>query len=119
MRVLDVLSGIRPTQTEVELVSDGLCGYEFRRGATYVIFANAGPAGRLLAGICSRTRPLEQAQEDVAYFRKMAQEPATGKLRVLTGKPSVTIRAEGQGSRHSVQTDGAGDAPFPPLPPGE
>ncbi len=122
MRVRDVLSGIPSKQTEVEIVTGhggGDCGYTFHTGSEYVVYAYTDAEGRLATGICSRTRPLDQAMEDVAYFHKMAQEPATGELRVLTGKPGVTILAEGLDGRHLARSDVAGDATFPHLQPGE
>jgi hypothetical protein len=128
MQVREVLSGVSPGQTEIEIVTGlggGDCGYAFQTGKDYVVYAHLDAQGRLATGICSRTRPSEQAEEDLAYFRKMAREPAISELRVLTGlagapgKPGVIIRAEGPGGIYSTQTDGAGVAKFPQLQPGE
>ncbi len=128
MRVRDALSGVSPGQTEIEIVTGqggGDCGYAFQPGIDYVVYAHLDGEGRLATSICSRTRPLDQAEEDSVYFRKMAQAPVTSELRVLTsfagapGRPGVTIRAEGRGGLYSAQTDAAGVATFPQLQPGE
>ncbi len=41
------------------------CGYGFKRGRTYLVYAHANADGRLSTGICSRTRRLKDAGEDV------------------------------------------------------
>ncbi|MCZ2157117.1 MAG: carboxypeptidase-like regulatory domain-containing protein [Bryobacterales bacterium] len=128
MRVGDVLSGVPPGQTEIEIVTGyggGDCGYAFQAGMDYVVYAHLDAQGRLATSICSRTRPLDQAEEDVAYFRAMAPAPAASELRVRTGlgdtrgEPGVTIRADGPAGAYSAQTDAAGVATFLRLQPGE
>ncbi len=52
----------------------GDCGYPFKQGVDYLIYANglvasgapANTAGRLYTGTCSRTRPIADAAEDLA-----------------------------------------------------
>jgi len=56
------------------------CGYRFVTGRRYIIYASKTESGRLSTGICSRTRPLEEAAEDVAYLATAAQLPAGGRL---------------------------------------
>jgi hypothetical protein len=55
----------------------GDCGYRFVTGRRYLVYAWKTPSGRLSAGICSRTRPLEEAAEDLKYLATAAQ-PSTG-----------------------------------------
>ena len=128
IQVAEVLSGIAPGQKEIEVVTGGGggdCGYPFQAGMDYVVYAFKNAEGRLETTICSRTRPLAQAAEDLRYFQTMAGAPATGELLVRTdyagmpGKPGVSIVVDGQGSRHTAKTDGAGNAKFTDLPPGE
>jgi len=128
MRVGEVLSGVPPGQTEVEIVTGlggGDCGYAFQSGVDYFVYARKDGRGRLTTNICSRTRPLDQAEEDLAYFRKIAAAPFANELRVLTGlpgapgEPGVTIRAEGTAGRYFSQTDAAGVAAFAGLQPGK
>ena len=65
---------------EVEITtgsSDADCGYNFVAGRTYLVFAYRHPTtGQLGAGICSRTGPIEEAAEDLAYLRGPFVTPA-------------------------------------------
>ena len=82
MKIGDVLSGVETGQKEIEIVTGnggGDCGYAFRSGVDYVVYAYKNSEGRLETGICSRTRPLMDAAEDVAYLRAIAKLPADGR----------------------------------------
>ncbi|HJQ33085.1 MAG TPA: SpaA isopeptide-forming pilin-related protein [Pyrinomonadaceae bacterium] len=66
---------------EAEVVTGqggGDCGYPFKRGVRYVVYAYRGDKdGRLHTGICMRTRPLAEADEDLAFARGLnTAEPA-------------------------------------------
>jgi len=124
----EVLSGVVRSQKEIEIVTGlggGDCGYDFQIGADYVVYAYKNTEGRLETSICSRTRPLADAAEDMEYFRAMSNAPETGEIRVRTGpwntpgKPGVTIVAAGAGSRYSALTDDTGAAVFTGMSPGE
>jgi hypothetical protein len=41
------------------------CGYSFTKGHTYLVYASANSEGRLSTSICSRTRRLKDAREDL------------------------------------------------------
>jgi hypothetical protein len=41
------------------------CGYGFRAGRTYLVYAHGNEEGRLTTSICSRTRRLKDAREDL------------------------------------------------------
>jgi hypothetical protein len=56
----------------------GDCGYGFVTGRQYLVYASKTQSGRLSTGSCSRTRPLEDAAEDVAYLATLAQAPPAG-----------------------------------------
>ncbi|MEO8368863.1 MAG: carboxypeptidase-like regulatory domain-containing protein [Candidatus Solibacter sp.] len=127
MQVREVLSGIGPGQKEIEVgtgMGGGDCGFGFQVGTDYVVYAYKNAEGRLETGICSRTRLLSQAAEDVEYIRAKANGPSTGEIRVRTGignisgKPGLTIAAQGSGSRYTAFTNAAGEALFPSLQPG-
>jgi hypothetical protein len=116
------------SQKEIEILTGyggGDCGYPFQLGGEYVVYAYQNSAGRLETGICMRTRPLDQAAEDVKYIREMAAAPETGQLWVRTAFPGIpplsgaTIIAEKQGERYAIATNSAGEAVFPDLSPGE
>jgi hypothetical protein len=57
----------------------GDCGYDLVVGTRYLIYAH-GRDGRLVVNICSRTRPLAEAAEDLAYFKTAFQPSAVGRV---------------------------------------
>jgi hypothetical protein len=128
IRIGEVLSGVKLGQQEIEILTGfggGDCGYPFQIGSEYVVYAYKNSDGRLETGICSRTRPLAEAGDDVAYFHSMASASATGTLRVQTaypglpGKRDVAIIAEQSGSGYRSMTNAAGEALFANLPAGD
>jgi hypothetical protein len=127
LRVSEALSGVLP-QAEVDVVTGmggGDCGFPFETGKEFFVYADRNPEGTLRTHICSRTRPVAQAAEDLAYLRAAAGTPETGRLTVRTSypgfsaRPGIQIIAEAAGERHSAVTNAAGDAVFENLPPGE
>jgi hypothetical protein len=54
----------------------GDCGYAFDLRRTYLVYAHRVPTGELTTGICSRTRPVADAAEDLAYLRGPARAPS-------------------------------------------
>ena len=80
-------------------------------------------------GICSRTRPLTQAAEDLAYLRAVPQLPPTADLRFsvpITAQarsrrpmPKVRTTISGPDRLREALTDSRGRATFAGLPPGE
>lgn len=67
LRVDGAFRGTRPGIVEVQTGSGGGdCGYPFERGRKYLVFAHV-VEGRITASICSRTKPREDAAEDLAY----------------------------------------------------
>ena len=74
------LRGIEGTEAEVATGwGGGDCGYQFRLGARYVVYAHRGEKdGRLYTGICTRTRPLAEADEDLAFVRGLGVAAPTG-----------------------------------------
>src|SRR6185503_15210753 len=70
---------------EVEVrtgLGDSDCGYNFRLGGQYLVYAY-GDEDKLATGICSRTRPVSEAADDLAYF-----------LGLATAEPGATISGE-------------------------
>jgi hypothetical protein len=55
----------------------GDCGYRFAIGKRYLIYAWKRPPSGLTTGICSRTRPIEEAHEDIKYLSSIPAK-ATG-----------------------------------------
>jgi hypothetical protein len=47
------------------------CGYDFRMGEHYLVYAYPHPqSGKLYTGICQRTRPISDAGDDLDYLSK-------------------------------------------------
>ena len=54
----------------------GDCGYPFQVGEAYLVYAfKAGDSGTVRTGICSRTRPLEKASDDLEFLRALPNQP--------------------------------------------
>lgn len=65
-RVERVWKGVEGATVGVFTAShSATCGYGFRRGRTYLVYAYKDVEGRLSTGICSRTRRLKDAGEDL------------------------------------------------------
>ena len=113
----------------------GDCGYGFKAGATYLIYAYRDTeTGRLATGICSRTQPLSSAAEDLEYLRSSAKSTArlgrifghatrddSQLIELWTGRPKTPfagakVIAEGGGRTYEARTaaDGAYEFAVPP-----
>lgn len=112
----------------------GDCGYNFVSGERYLVYAYRSPRG-LIATICSRTRLLKDAAEDIAYIRNLppAGTGATIKGNVTqisqpfeqdaerhTSKPlgDVVVKITGDGIARDVRTDTEGAFQISGLPAG-
>ena len=76
IRVTEALRNVGPGG--VELFTDlSSCSYQFDVGGDYLIYAFRHPGhGRLMTSICSRTRRLSDAAEDLRYLRGPARQSA-------------------------------------------
>jgi len=131
IQIAEVLTGVEPGQKEIEIVTGmggGDCGYAFQSGVDYIVYAYKNSEGRLETGICSRTRPLTQAAEDIAYLRAVPQLPPTADVRVSVSDnssasfrpmPKVRTTISGPDGLREALTDSRGKATFAGLPPGE
>jgi Carboxypeptidase regulatory-like domain len=112
-------------------VSTGLgggdCGYSFRVGERYLVYAQIDKERQeLTTSICTLTKPLVEAEEDLRYIGSLSAEPDgtllygivsdyTPSRETLAG---VDVQLEGpQGVRH-VLSDGAGKYEWKGLPAG-
>lgn len=78
----EIFKGISLKKIEIKTGSGGGdCGYNFAKGQKYLVYAYRDPkTGDLTASICSRTRPLDKAAEDIEYFHSLQ-----------TAKPGSTV----------------------------
>ena len=65
---LELFNGKIGAEVDI-LASGGDCGYSFTVGMTYLVYANRSADGELRTSGCSRTRRIEQAEDDLAYLR--------------------------------------------------
>src|SRR5262247_3055052 len=55
----------------------GDCGFEFKRGERYLVYAYTNPQdNKLYTSICQRTRALSEAGEDLQYIRGLSSAPS-------------------------------------------
>jgi hypothetical protein len=60
--------GVRPSERVHVLTGRGQgdCGFDFRVGVEYLVYARRLPSGEFLTDICTRTKPAVDAKEDLA-----------------------------------------------------
>jgi hypothetical protein len=147
---------------EVDVVTGGGggdCGYDFRAGERYLVYAYESEGGALSesmsrtviapskrtfskrnvlsASICSRTRPLAEAQDDIELLRAfISGKPQTRIFGVISQRQrllgtyeynidyvgpmeGLTVRAEGEHGQFETRTDKEGRYRFKELAPGK
>lgn len=128
MLVLEIFSGVpagTPQMTVLTGFGDSDCGVPFQRGVSYVVYAFRNTDGQLVASLCSRTRELSAAAEDLEYFRRNANGPETSRIRVITGVPGSrgrakeSIRLEHEDAQYTSETGLDGVAEFTAVPAGD
>lgn len=66
LRVERAWKGVEAATVSVFTAShSAACGYGFKQGRTYLVYAHKDREGRLATGICGRTRRLKDAGEDL------------------------------------------------------
>jgi hypothetical protein len=56
------------------------CGYRFAVGRRYLVYASRNVGGWLVAGTCLRTRPIEDAKEDLEYLKGLPVKGTGGRV---------------------------------------
>lgn len=136
-RISEPFMGASTSEIDVDTgAGGGDCGYRFREGREYLIYARRNPqTGRFTTSICSRTKPIASAAEDLAYLRAAVsgQIPSAGRImgtiervdrnlangttrRRPAGRVPVVIERDGQETR--ATTDAQGRFAVPGFPPG-
>ncbi len=59
------------TVTVVTAKHSAACGYRFLIGQPYLIYGDVNSQGELSTSICTSTKPLSSADEDLTFFEKM------------------------------------------------
>ena len=112
--------------TSIEVVTDGGggdCAYAFKQGQRYLVYASEFPeVGKLYTSICSRTREISEAEEDLEYLNhkddaghgagiegtinELARDPKDGTRTWITGPAvGVVVVIEGEEGRWTAVTD--------------
>lgn len=107
----------------------GDCGYSFRRGQSYVIYAHKGPGGALSTNICTPTKLLSKASDDLEYFKGIEAPSSGGRVygtarletkgANLVAAKGVAIVLKGDSRSWNATTDGTGAFEFTDLPVGD
>lgn len=113
----------------------GDCGYPFKVGESYLVYAYQNSEdNRLYASICSRTRPLSEAGADMEYIRSLSTATAGGTIygtvsmfrHVMADVPyqpvgpmsGISVSVEGNGRSAKSVTDSKGEFRLTSLLPG-
>jgi hypothetical protein len=127
--------GVQGTDVEVLTgMGGGDCGYDFRQGERYFVYAYRNPNdGKLGARICGRTRPLSNASADLEYARSVARGKTGGIIFGIVlrytrdtyldygrhkGIEGVPITVDGNNRRFNLLTDNEGRFQLDELPAG-
>lgn len=107
----------------------GDCGYGFRRGQQYVIYAHKGPHGTLSTNICTPTKLLSKASADLEYFKGIDAPSSGGRVygtaryetkgAELVAAKGAAIVLKGQTRSWKALTDDKGAFEFTDVPAGE
>jgi hypothetical protein len=134
--VLQPFLGVESAEFEVSSGrGGGDCGYGFRKGETYLVYAYGGGDGKPPStGICTRTRPVADAAEDLEFLRSLPargagvtvsvtverqrQRIAAGDSKPAGGLSGARVTFEGAGESREVTTDSEGRARLSGLKPG-
>jgi len=126
--------GVQDATVEVTTgMGGGDCGYPFKNGERYVVYALRGRDGRLSTSICTRTRLASQAADDLRFLGQLSSPSVSGHVfGVVThwhqdlafGEsktwpvPFVHLLLRGPGAARDAQTDEHGRYDIAGVPAG-
>lgn len=88
--------GVEGASHTVFTASDSAaCGYTFKPGERYVVYAyRSKPGEPLRTGICSRTRPIAEAGDDLLFFKSLLDASKGARVfgRVVHNEPGTMFR---------------------------
>ncbi|MGE0655443.1 MAG: carboxypeptidase regulatory-like domain-containing protein [Pyrinomonadaceae bacterium] len=113
----------------------GDCGYKFEINEHYLVYAYKGENGTLSTGICSPTKRLVEASDDLEYIQGLTRAKPVGSLfgGVWEYKPrrstdewrpqppmsGIPLTLAGKAGRYATVTDSEGRYRIPDILPGE
>jgi hypothetical protein len=95
LAVEEVFSGIRGKEIDID-VGETNCGYPFEPGETYLVYADGDLKRGFSASVCSRTRRLADAQEDLEFLQHL---PPKGTGARIFGIIYTDFRFTGEDNR--------------------
>lgn len=122
--------GLTGSEAEVFTASnEAACGYGFSIGGQYLVYAYRQDNGTLYTGLCSRTRRLSDAADDLAYIRGLGSgAPGATVFGEVTARHKsgadpkaverATIIVEGKAKQAEATTDEKGRFRITGLPAG-
>ena len=133
--VTEAFSGVEGKAVDVSTgLGGGDCGYTFKKGTSYLVYAIRSEDGTLSTGICSRTRPALGATKDLAFLRGLADRPPGVTVSGRVGRPldkwdesgertlepleGVRVTVAGPAGLREALTDARGRYELNGLPPG-
>jgi len=114
--------------------SETACGYRFKNGGVYIVYATEYPkgSGKLRTSICSRTQKYSESSPDIAYAKSLAraapgavifgavtQVREGGDRDSMVPLANVRVIVTGKDKQVEATTDGEGRYRTPSLPAGE
>ena len=133
-----VYKGVEGSQTQVQTGAalGGDCGYPFKNGERYLVYAyRDSKTGLLHTSICSRTAAVSKASDDLDFLRglpdsalktrisgtvrRYTNEYDTTGFRTIQPLPSIRVIISSQGKRYEAVTNDDGVYHLVGLPPGK
>ena len=127
VRIIERFRGAVGAPGEEAVLFTGFCGYPFKSGQEYFIYAARLDDGQLTASVCSQTRPLDRAAGDLTYARAVSSGHAPPGRIVGTVRHSadhdprrqpirdVAVTLTRQGRALTTATDTRGRFTFEPT----
>src|SRR5438067_5218582 len=127
--------GVPGTAADVATgMGGGDCGYDFKVGERYLVYAYRNARSGLAASICSRTRPIAKAEEDLQYLETLPpsgtgarvygvvthweRNLATGDGHKYGPVPFVHVQLRGELAALESESDEQGRYAIAGIPPG-
>jgi hypothetical protein len=75
LSIEEAFKGVSGAEVEIRTpANSAACGYDFEKGQQYVVYAHIRSSDdRLVTTICTRTRPVSNAKEDLEYLRSLGK----------------------------------------------
>jgi len=117
-------------------IGGGDCGYDFKMGERYIVYAHRyDESNRLTTSICTRTKLLPKADEDLQFLRNLSSSApgvtiygeikrqraniAKGDMTPLGPLADAALIVEGESERREIRTDEQGRYRLSGLGPGK